>query len=190
MIDENIYHRYLKLPFELKKPEQFDYYGDTIKHFAFRDVVLPELQDWFDSLGLTCGLAEGFYTPPNSKIPIHTDWGTYTNHVKINTTWGPDEGMIQWWKSDIVQKREIMGQLQGYTSEHHVNLWANSEDCTFLYEANTNKPSLVNVGILHGTYNPTNYGRWTLALGPRSSEYEDGIIPWWDALEIFKNYLE
>ena len=43
-----------------------------------------------------------------------------------------------------------------------------------------------NVGILHGTNNPTPEGRWTLSFIPQKDEQ---YIHWDDALEIFKDYL-
>lgn len=102
-------------------------------------------------------------------------------------TWGPDEGVMQWWKSDKTRRMQLNGH-QGNTSEYHDNLWANEEDCEFLYEANTNRPSLVNVGVLHGTNNPTPHGRWTLCFVPLNQAGQ--FIHWDSALEVFKNYLE
>jgi len=67
-------------------------------------------------------------------------------------------------------------------------LWAEEKDCTLLYEANTNRPSLVNVGVLHGTNNPTNSGRWTICFVPTT--LNEDFIHWDDALNIFKNYIE
>jgi hypothetical protein len=189
---ENRFHRYLNLPFEVRKPPLFDQFGDKPHHQLVTDFEYPEVDEWFKSLGygMFCERVDAFYTPPYGKIPIHTDWGVYTDHAKINTSWGPEEGVIQWWKSDHTQRRQIKGQLPGYTSDHHDNLWANEEDCTFLYEANTNKSSLVNVGVLHGTYNPTDQGRWTLCFMPHSTETENGIITWDDSLKIFNDYIE
>ena len=123
----------------------------------------------------------------SSKIPIHTDHGSYTMHAKINITWGPEEGVIQWWKSDKTFRKKLDGYGE-MTSECHDNLWANEEDCELLYEANTNKPSLVNVGMLHGTNNPTPLGRWTLCFVPVNQRGQ--FLHWNDALETFKNYLE
>lgn len=186
-ISNNWYHRYLKLPFTISPPPFFKDHGSSIKHFYINDYPFYPVEEWFNDLGLTLMLKEVFYTPPHSKIPIHTDHGMYTMHSKINITWGPEEGVIQWWKSDKAFRK----QLDGYgdlTSEQHDNLWANEEDCEFLYEANTNKPSLVNVGILHGTNNPSPYGRWTLCFVPVNQRGQ--FIHWNSALEIFKNYLE
>ena len=183
----NCYHRYLNLPFNISPLPIFKEQGDTVKHFYINDYPFYPMECFMDDLGLILMLKEVFYTPPFSKIPIHTDHGMYTNHAKINMTWGPEEGMIQWWKSDKTFRKKMNGYGE-YTTEHHDNLWAKEEDCELLYEANTNRPSLVNVGVLHGTSNPTPHGRWTLCFVPVNQRHQ--FIHWDSALEIFKDYLE
>jgi len=187
-IQTNWYHRYLNLPFEITPPEYFKHKdGKDIKHFYIDDDY-SEVDSFFDSLGLILLLKEVFYTPPGKKIPIHTDHGMYTMHSKINITWGSEDGMIQWWKSDKTFRKKLNG-YENLTSEVHHNLWANEEDCQFLFEANTNKPSLVNVGILHGTNNPNKEeGRWTLCFVPQTKQKQ--FVHWNSALEIFRPYLE
>jgi len=185
---ENIFHRYLNLPFKVFPPNMFEEFGDIVRHHYLDNSDYLEVGEWFSSLGLECVRVECFYTPPYGKVPIHTDHGSYTNHAKINITWGPDEGVIQWWHSDIVEERVINGGIEN-TSERHHNLWAKEGDCKLLYEVNTNRPSLVNVGILHGTNNPTNQGRWTLCFVPFETK-SNSYIPWNRATEIFKDYIE
>ena len=186
----NICHRYINLPFIIEPLSYFNEVGNQIRHDYIYDVSsYSEFQSWLETFGLDLFVAEVFYTPPGGKIPIHTDHSTFSNHVKINVTWGPEEGVTQWWKSDIIRKESTYnngGKLIGETNNIQHN-WANEEDSQLLYEANTNRPSLVNVGILHGTNNPTSEGRWTLSFIPqKNNEY----ISWDNALERFKDYLE
>lgn len=183
----NIYHRYLDLPFEIKPPDFFQECGDIVLHQNLNHLDYPDIDSFFDGLGLYCEIRECFYTPPFGKVPIHTDHGSYTNHAKINVTWGPEEGVIQWWKSDIVEEKTINDNIENTSSYHH-NLWSKEEDSILLYEANTNIPSLVNVGILHGTNNPTLSGRWTLCFVPRIIK-EQSYVRWDNALKIFQNYI-
>ena len=150
----NNYHRYLNLPFTIEPLPIFKEQGNKVRHFYVNDYPSPLIEELFSDLGLILNHKEVFYTPPFSKIPIHTDHGHYTNHVKINITWGPEEGVIQWWKSTKIRRMKMKG-YKNNTNAYHDNLWADEKDCEFLYEANTNRPSLVNVGILHGTNNPT-----------------------------------
>ena len=183
----NTYHKYLNLPFTIAPLPNFSQQGNKVLHYYINDYPFYPMEDWFNDLGLTLFIKEVFYTPPGGKIPIHTDHASYTNHAKINMTWGPDQGVTQWWKSDKVVKKSFQGTGQ-YTNEQHHNLWANEEDCELLYEANTNRPSLVNVGVLHGTSNPTSQGRWTLCFVPVNQAGQ--FLHWNSALDIFKDYLD
>ena len=81
----------------------------------------------------------------------------------------------------------INGDIENTSSYHH-NLWAKEEDSVLLYEANTNIPSLVNVGILHGTNNPTSSGRWTLCFVPKTIKQQE-YVRWDESLKIFQNYI-
>ena len=186
----NRYHRYLNLPFTIEPLSYFNEVGNEIRHdYLYNMELFPDLSEWLNTLGIILFMGEVFYTPPSGKIPIHTDHSTFSNHVKINVTWGPEEGVTQWWKSDIIRKESTYnngGKLIGEVNQIQHN-WANEEDSQLLYEANTNRPSLVNVGVLHGTNNPTLEGRWTLSFIPQKN---DQYIHWDDALNIFKDYLE
>ena len=175
----------MNLPFQINPLKKFKEQGDQIQHHLINTAPFPQVDQWFHSLNLKCYLKECFYTPPHSKIPIHTDHSYYTNHAKINVTWGPKEGVIQWWHSDNV--KEKVTEANENKREYHHNLVAEEEDCTLLYEANTNRPSLVNVGVLHGTNNPTDQGRWTVCFVPTTLSNQ--FIEWNDAMMIFKNYI-
>ena len=59
-----------------------------------------------------------------------------------------------------------------------------------VWEANTNKVSLLNVGQLHSTYNPTDVGRWTLCFVPSSSALRGGTyLTFEEALEVYADYI-
>ena len=197
----NTYHKYLNLPFKVEPLPMFSELGNDIIHEYVDHYQNSDMDEWVDSLGFYIVRKEVFYTPPHQKIPIHTDHQSYTNHVKINMTWGPDEGVMRWFKSDKSKKVDSYGESDTTdfgdkttneivtikTKAQHHNLYALEEDCELLYEANTNRPSLVNVGVLHGTNNPTSQGRWTLCFVPK----KDGEYFHWDsALKIFKDYLD
>ena len=73
------------------------------------------------------------------------------------------------------------------------DLLAKKEDCELLWEANTNKVSLLNVGQLHSTYNPTNVGRWTLCFVPASEALRGGLnggyLTFEEAVEVYADYI-
>ena len=186
----NDYHRYINLPFEITKPaDEILTYDKNIK--TFQNISLMEtykcnkMEKWLAEFGLEILWQEVFYTPPHHAGPIHTDYTEYTNHTKINITWGTNESVIRWYKSDNVKLfPPVKGEVLNYS--HHI-LLANLKDCEMVYEANTNKPSLVNVGQLHNAVNPSNEGRVTLCfvLGRNKK-----LLKFSEAIKIFKDYIE
>jgi len=198
---ENRFHRYLNLPFEIEQPDICKEFHDDMKHLDINDYTDEKVVAWLHKLGLCVSHTEVFYTPPNGgKLPIHSDETTLDDHVKINVTWGPEEGVMRWWKTNKTQvftdiedvkanyKDVAVDSADEFSHRQHTNVLALEEDCTLMYEANTNKPSLVNVGVLHSTYNPTQQGRWTLCfvVGIPNGH---GYVYWDEALEYFKDYI-
>jgi hypothetical protein len=187
---DNLYHRYINLPFEIAKPsDEILTYNKNLK--TFQNIPLMEIyrcepmETWLASFGLQILWQEVFYTPPNHRGPIHTDYNDYTNHTKLNITWGTNESVIRWYKSDNVKLfPPVKVEVLNYS--HHI-LLANLKDCEMVYEANTNKPSLVNVGQLHNAVNPSNEGRVTLCfvLGRNKK-----LLKFSEAIKIFKDYIE
>jgi hypothetical protein len=199
-MNKNNYHRYLKLPFEYLKPRCFNKSYDHPNMIY----VLPESIDnsvikWIESFDLkVSNLIEGFYTPTNGgKIPLHNDTSTISNAVKINFTWGPDNSVTRWWH---VKQPEYLKPVKPDNS--HISTAgvvpdivvtdaysAREEDCDLVHEQVINKPSLMNIGQLHSTYNPDmTEDRWTLCfnlLHPngRHVEFEE-------ALEIFESFID
>jgi len=193
----NTFHRYLDLPFEIEKPDicnttpTENFHMDLMGvHAETGKANYKDLNMWMfhDMLGLEINHVEVFYTAAGSTLPIHADTTVINNRVKINITWGPKEGKIRWWKAkNTMVKADV--QNDGKTHRAHKNVRANIEDCEFLFEANTNWPSLVNVGQLHDTYSPENSGRWTLCFVPQVKGSGDKCLFWDDAIKYYKNYI-
>lgn len=198
---KNIFHRYMKLPFEITKHPLCDTTPDTVAHHDINPYRDSKIEDFNHSLGLITVHTEVFYTPPGGELPIHADDMVIDNRAKINITWGPPEGTVRWWKSehakpiaDLESAREMLGnELQPdeeFSERQHTNLLAKKEDCELVWEANTNKVSLLNVGQLHSTYNPTDVGRWTLCFVPASSALRGGhYLTFEEALEVYADYI-
>ena len=204
----NIYHRYLNLPFEYPKPEKFNhpiYYKDTFSVLMDRKQIYGPFTEWVNSLGLTISnVLEGFYTKPNgSDVPLHADpgWipGTY-DVCKLNFTWGPLDSTTRWYK--IKDESKYIKYYEGKDGsnksfyDHNIDpdidinysIIANWDDVDLAYEAVIDRPSIINVGQLHSTWNPspTEY-RWTLCF----ILLENGKqITFQRATEIFKDYIE
>lgn len=197
---KNIYHRYLNLPFEITKHPMFDTEPTELKHHDINPYRDPLVDEFHKDLGLIINHTEVFYTPPGASLPVHADDVTLDNHVKINITFGPEEGRIRWWQSNntkVVTDTETAKQMlkdidvktaDEFSEREHTNVLANRDECTLVYEANTNRPSLVNVGQLHDTYSPPHAGRWTLCFVP--SIPNKGYVYWDEAMEIYKDYID
>ena len=203
---DNIYHRYLNLPFEITTPDVLKTKPEKWRHEDINPWVCNNLEKWLNTLGLHTCHTEVFYTPPNhGEIPIHCDDVTVDNRTKINITYGPANGTIRWWKSKKVQQivgkeagQELVGKdalPDDFSERTHHNLVALKEDCELVHEANTNKVSLVNVGQLHSTYNPDpSQGRWTLCFVPASLKLLEKTnrrhLTFEEAVEVFEPYIQ
>ena len=196
---DNIYHRFLDLPFEIPRPEITYTVPDKLRHDYLPESPFSEMQRFLRSLNLVCTLHEVFYTPPNGgAMPIHLDKPVIDNRVKINMTWGPEEGRTRWWKlkdginMDDVKHPTDLNEYKAHDfSDHkHDNLLFSDENCDMVYEASTNRPSLLNVGQLHSTYNPGDVGRWTVCyhIGwriPTMHDGNDNALKFDEALKVF-----
>jgi len=191
---ENTFHRYLNLPFEIKKPTNLDsFYSSEEKHIEMPGYCDQDVVKWLETFGIGIGNIEAFYTPPMGSLPIHCDESIIDNHVKINVTWGADEGVTRWWHCpsprDNVDNHTVN---KGYEIESRQDncLRGDEDECELVYEANTNRPSLLNVGQMHSTYNPNKtLGRWTLCFVLKPSNSCEPYIYWDEALIIFKDYF-
>jgi len=201
---ENIYHRYLNLPFEISKPLYFGKTFDTPqqKNFLEDEHSNEVVISWLKELGCGIGCVECFYTPPLASIPIHTD-DMDSDHVKINMTWGPEGGVTRWWKTKKITPMSDTTKAENHltdsssslkdnfskTRDYSVNPFriAKEEDSEIVFEANTNIPSLLNVGLPHSTYNPSKtQGRWTICFVPT---FKNKMIKMSIALRVFKKYI-
>jgi hypothetical protein len=201
----NVYHRYLKLPFTYPKPERFNYPADTYAILMDQEQVFGPFRDWVKNLGLTISnVLEGFYTKPNgSDVPLHADpgWIPGTHDIcKLNFTWGPSSSTTRWYKIKDESKyiKRYIGKLTINEKFHEENIKpdvdinysiiANWEDVDLVHEAVIDRPSLINVGQLHSTWNPSpTEHRWTLCFVLLENNEP---INFQRALEIFKDYIE
>ena len=192
---ENLFHRYLQLPFDITPPSFFKEHFDSVQHEELDPNNYPHVLDFFDRKGLEIFECDCFYTPPGDRIGIHTDYHEFTNHIKLNQTWGPEEGAVRWWHSD-----KIIRVTNPDAIEDEEVITAKDDDCELIFQANTNRPSMINAGRLHSTYNPTEQGRWTICFvpcykGTRSktglvTKKIDGLVNFADALNIFKSEID
>jgi hypothetical protein len=184
---KNIYHQFLDIPIDPKIDlfSNADYDPAVYHHIKIQDEQInPELIQWLTDLNIVApGWFEAFYTPANGgKLPIHIDTTEICEAVKLNWTYGDPGSKLIWWKINDISHAEIL-----YTHGQQY-LLANEMDCTKILEVEISKPSLVNAGQFHSTYNPTNKGRWTLSL-PLMPIVGTQRLDWNQAITTFQDYL-
>jgi hypothetical protein len=183
---ENIFQHFLNLPVD-PGVDLFSAFPDdpeSSKHIQVPTELLnKDFVKFFAQYNIRPDQWEAFYTAPFGKIWIHTDTAGFSDACKINWTWGDPLSKTIWWDVNDASK------LEPIVTDFGVNyLRADESNCTALYKQTMDKPSIVQVGLLHSTENPTPYGRWTLCLPlvyPDSCER----YQWVDTLETFKPYL-
>jgi hypothetical protein len=184
---ENIFQHFVDLPVRpgVDLFKSFPDDPETSKHVQVPEELLDkEFIDFFKGFGIAQKQWEAFYTAPFGKIWVHTDTAGFSDACKINWTWGSDLSETRWW--DIKDRTK----LEPIVTDFNVNyLRAEEEDCKLIFKQVMTKPSIVQVGLLHSTYNPTPEGRWTLCLPLVYPDFKDRLR-WVDTLEMFKDYLE
>ena len=185
---ENIYHRHLDIPvlpgIDLFANDNYD--PKKMCHISIDEKKInPEFIEWLSKFDIGRFFIEAFYTPPNGgKIYIHTDTPAITDAVKLNWTYGAQGGKIVWWQLEHEDKIEL--KETGFDVSY---LATEEQYCKKLYEADTNIPSLVQVGIFQSTWNPTTEGRWTLSF-PLKDKVTGNRITWAEAHRRFQNVIK
>lgn len=179
-------HQYLELPVmpEIDLFSLFPENPDKLNHVAIdpKTMLNKEFVDFIENIaGLRVPSWEAFYTPPGGRIWIHSDSDKIDDFARLNMSWGPGE--FVWWKP----KKGI--KLEPITTTFGVNyLRAEPEDCEVVHRAVIDKPSLVQVGMLHSTWNPGPTGRWTLAI-PLAEKSEPKRVTFELAVAMFSDYV-
>ena len=214
---QNIYHRYIKLPFEFIKPSVNDIkktfsdeqknkssVWDTLNNVKtdFYKFKLPELDEKITSFLETFNLFYStkllFFTGPHERINIHVDSNKdanylnetsdyFDNHAKLNFTWENENSSLQWWKTDDNNNLKVDTHTYEGGKTWKV-IWAEENKCQMVYEKKINKPSIVNTGVLHSTHNPSDKERITLSYNlVRKQDLR--LLTFFEALWIFGDLL-
>lgn len=180
-------HQYLNLPVmpEIDLFRLFPDNPDQLNHVAVDPSMLnKEFVDFMEIIpGLRIPSWEAFYTPPGGKIWIHGDSDKITDFARINLSWGPNDSELVWWEPKTGVKLEPIVTAFG---ENYLR--ADEKDCNVIHRAVINRPSIVQVGMLHSTWNPGPGGRWTLAI-PLAEKSEPKRVSFEMAVAMFADYV-
>jgi hypothetical protein len=187
MIQDNCYHRYLNIPFDpnIDLFNRIEYDQSRYTHVEIKkEEINPKLLSWFSQYNIEITWYEAFYTPPNGgKLPIHTDGDEDIDYIKINWTYGAPGSTLCWWEP---RSKEYINTVETVFGTRYYT--ADEQNCNKLYEVEINKPSLVNAGKFHSTYNPTQEGRWTFTM-PLLDSSSKNRLTWNDAIQRFKGLI-
>lgn len=204
MID-NIYHRYLNLPFEYPKPDIFNNGSKNYTTLIDYKYIHAPFKEWIEDFGLSISnVLEGFYTPPNGgRVPLHSDTSSMpgdNDTCKLNFTWGSMDSTTQWYKikDDSKIKKHYLDEADANQKFYEAGiepdldityvLFADHDDADLVHEVVIDRPSLLNISQLHSTWNPSpTEHRWTLCFTLLENKTP---ITFQRALEIFKDYIE
>lgn len=201
---DNIYHRFLELPFSYPKPERFSKSSEKFSMMMESSEIYEPFREFVESFGLQISnVLEAFYTPPGGgKVPLHTDTGQLPGEndvCKLNFTWGPEDSTTEWYKikdNSFLQKYNLNNEHAnskfyeaGIDPDIDLSyvLFADLENADLVYETPITKPSLLNVSQLHSTYNPSeSENRWSLCF----TLLDNGKVLTFDkALTLFEDYI-
>ena len=107
-----LYHRYLKLPFNFEKPTLFDSvelkdYSEFI-YFKDEDLKTEPILDFIDSIGLYRIQTNSVYSAPNDGIRIHSDTPDLSDKVKLSFSWGSPDSKTIWWNLKTIEELRLL----------------------------------------------------------------------------------
>lgn len=200
---KNRYHRHLNLTEEYTPVVDFSQWDvknlqwvEFHKDLSLNELNNPKLVDWLFSQKMTSEWIEVFYTPPGQDGIIHSDTTKCIDYAKIVFQYGAKGSTMRWWNSQYT--KEVSTSLENYSdkyssqyrSDDHYHgdvLVSAPEFSTIQYEAEIGTSSLVNVGPLHSSHNPTTEGRFVVTLA--LFDFGGNRILWDDALFRLKEYV-
>jgi hypothetical protein len=183
----NRYHRYLNIPSEYTPNIDFSTINtDGLDWIKFhRSIGIdglnnPKIIKWLSSLDLTTQWVEAFYTPSHDKSIIHSDTPNWQEWAKIIFQYSAKGSTMRWWTSDTIQS---VKSAYGHPFFH-----SHENDAKLEYEVEISQPSLLNVGPLHSSHNPTDEKRFTATIA--LFHFDGTRVLWDEAVEKLSSYIE
>jgi hypothetical protein len=206
----NRYHRYLNIDsyrptIDFSKIETGDKkWVEFHKTLELNELNNPDFVNWLHSLGMTSYWIELFYTPPGEDGCIHSDNIEWKDWAKIVFQYGAIGSTMRWWTSEktynistslnqvsenqISEVKEF--DIGDRTDDHYHGqvMFSHEKDAILQYEAEINNASLVNVGPLHSSHNPTEDKRFVITVA--LFDFEGRRILWDEAVEKLSSYIQ
>jgi hypothetical protein len=201
------YHRNLNLSNCVPNVDFSQWNTDGYRWSEFHKILkLEELNNskflnFLRSLNMTSYWIEVFYTPPKEDGVIHSDNTESKDWAKIVFQYGAKGSTMRWWTSDktfdistsldqnskdkIPEIKKISTKDRTY---HGRILVSYEKDAKLEYEAEIGSASLINVGPLHSSHNPTDQKRFVITVA--LFDFDGNRILWDDALVRLSPYVK
>lgn len=163
---------------KLKAPDQgFGHYTLEI------DDIDQDFISWLNDNDLDIKMAEIFWIPPGETVPVHSDEIDTPGACKLN--WGySDQGVFMDWYEKYqgaVIKKE-WNTIGGYY------LTCDEEYLDLVWTKALRKPSLVNIGEMHGAVNHSDEDWWIVCTVLKGLGSDQHRLEWDKILEILGKY--
>ena len=207
----NRYHRFLDISdcspnvdFTQWSIESVSEWAQFHKTLTLEELNNPNLLQMLEKLNMTSGWIEVFCTPPNSGGVIHSDSPIGEEWSKLIFQYGALGSKMRWWSSDHIhvvstdlkevstdQISDIENYVGGDRSGGHYHgkiQVAYEKDSKLEYEVEVGLGSLINIGPLHSSYNPTDEHRIAITVALFDSSNGRRIL-WDEAEERLNEYI-
>ena len=145
---------------------------ESVRHYTYDYNNLDiRLIKYLEEKNIYITFAEIFYSPPNTRIPIHLDAPNLKHFTKLNICISDESSYMNWYSV----KPEFINKIAKLTILHRPYLEYKLNEVDLVYTKCINGIYLVNASIPHDSTNFTNLSRWTLSLGLNDSKIKDEL---------------
>ena len=141
-------------------------------HFSYNYNNLDQkLLDFLAQRNIYITFGEIFYSPPNSRLPIHLDAPNLQHFTKLNICISDQHSYMNWYKvkPEFVNKPAKMTTIKTPYLEYELN------EVDLVHTQCINGTYLINAAVPHDSTNFTNRARWTLSLGLNGSKIREDL---------------
>ena len=133
--------------------------SDAPQMFDLNHCIDKRMVSTLEQFDLAVEHAELFYTPPGKSLPIHVD-GMIKPMAKINWIFGKSGSRMIWWAPR--DPDQVTAYKKTPIGTNYIGL--DESEADMIYSAEISKTALVEAGIYHSVYNPTDAPRWCFSF--------------------------
>jgi hypothetical protein len=164
-----MYCKKIQLPFDIETP---GFPGESITHYSYDYTKIDSrLLNFLEQVNIYITYAEVFYSPPQTRIPIHQDAPNLKCYTKLNICQSSLKSYMNWYSVKSECKKQD-------TKVHNLNrpyIEYTPEEVILEHTECIHGVYLVNAGVPHDSTNFTNIPRYTLSLGLNDSKITDEL---------------